>query len=222
MVTNNVYTRVFYIKYDNCTATCFSIDFEGKQYFITAKHVIESMASQHNIELFYDERWNVLNAKLVGHSSTSDVSVFALNFIIEGLPIEPTMGEITLGQDIYFLGFPFGIFSDIGELNRGFPFPFIKKGILSAVFFDKPGKPFYLDGINNPGFSGGPVVFKKLGTNDFRIAGVISGYRPEYHKTILNDKPNEIQSISNTGIIHAFSIDNAIDIIKDNPIGQII
>lgn len=222
MITNNVYSRVFHIKYNNAIATCFSIDFEGKQYLITAKHVIVSMETEDFIELYFDGKWNKLKAKLVGHSSNSDVSVFVIDMIIEGLPIEATMGEIVLGQEIYFLGFPYGIFSEIGELNRNFPLPFIKKGILSAVFFNSPGKPFYLDGINNPGFSGGPVVFQKLGTNEFRIAGVISGYKPEYHKTILKEKETEILSMTNTGIIHAFSIDNATELIKYNPIGQAI
>lgn len=79
-----------------------------------------------------------------------------------------------------------------------------------------------LDGHNNPGFSGGPVVFReagKLGT-DYQVASVISGYRFE-PETILDAEGNETQYRyrSNTGIILSYNINHALDAIHDNPIG---
>jgi hypothetical protein len=38
-----------------------------------------------------------------------------------------------------------------------------------------------LDGYNNPGFSGGPIVYRDLNQSStvIRLAGVVSGFRPE-------------------------------------------
>ena len=62
-----------------------------------------------------------------------------------------------LSQDVYFLGFPYDLTNDGGTINRNFPIPLIKKGILSAIQVGEV-KTLLLDGHNNPGFSGGPVV----------------------------------------------------------------
>ena len=78
MITNNVIQRVFYLKYGGSTGTCFTVDIDGKQYFITAKHVIDGLPDNGNIELLHDKKWNQYKIRLVGHSSTADVSVFTL------------------------------------------------------------------------------------------------------------------------------------------------
>ncbi len=219
MITLNVISRTFHIKYGSGTGTCFTIDVDNKQYFVTAKHVIEKLKDGDSVELFYKNAWAKLNVKLIGHSLNSDVSVFAIDFLIAGDPLPPTTKGIAYGQDLYFLGFPYGIKSEVGALNRDFPLPLVKKGILSAIFFDQPGKFLLIDGHNNPGFSGGPVVFKPSNTGDFKVAGIISSYRYELENTFLNDSPTPIQTKTNTGIVIAYNIDNALDIIRDNPNG---
>jgi S1-C subfamily serine protease len=222
MITTNVFTRTFHIKYGQGTGTCFTIDVDGKQYFVTAKHVIENLKDDDVVELFFKGKWAKIKVKLTGHSSVSDVSVFTIDFHIPGFPLPANMGGITYGQDLYFLGFPFGIKSEVGSLNREFPLPLVKKGIFSAMFFDQPGKYFLIDGHNNPGFSGGPVVFRETNSKDFKIAGIISAYRYEIENTYLNDNPTPIQIRTNTGIVIAYTIDNASELIKKNPNGTII
>ena len=74
----------------------------------------------------------------------------------------------------------------------------------------------FLDGHNNPGFSGGPVCFKKAGDKLFTIAGVISGYR--YSQMPVLDKDNkktEYYIKENTGIINAADISFAVIIAKE-------
>jgi len=59
--------------------------------------------------------------------------------------------------------------------------PFIKSGILSALDIrNENAVTLYLDGHNNPGFSGGPIVFLSNTTRRFHVAGVVSGFRNEY------------------------------------------
>lgn len=221
MITLNVISRTYHLKFGSVTGTCFTIDIEGRQYFVTAKHVVENLKSGDEIELFYKNTWLKTNAILIGHSTISDVSVFAIDFYIFAHPLTPSAGGMSYGQDLYFLGFPYGISAEIGVLNRDFPLPLVKKGIFSAIFFEQPGKMFLIDGHNNPGFSGGPVVFKHSETNEFNVAGVISAYRYELEPAYINDSPTEIKTRLNTGIIIAYSISNALDLVKENPSGTL-
>jgi hypothetical protein len=222
MITSNVIQRTFHIKYGSGTGTCFTIDIDGKQYFVTAKHVVENLNDNDEVELYFKNNWVKAKTKLIGHSTKSDVSVFAIEQYIDGHPLPATIAGIVYGQDIYFLGFPYGIKSEVGALNREFPLPLVKKGILSAMFFDQPGKYFLIDGHNNPGFSGGPVVYKVPNTNDFNVGGIISAYRYELESTFLNDNPTPIQIKTNTGIVIAYNIDNALELIQQNPNGTVI
>lgn len=221
MITSNVLSRTFHIKNGQSIGTCFTVDYENKQYFVTAKHVIQNITLDGNIEIFHGGKWLQGLATITGHSAVSDISVFALNYVIGGHPLPPTSGGIIYGQDLYFLGFPYGLKAEIGELNRDFPLPLVKKGILSAIMGDNPsGRYFLIDGHNNPGFSGGPVVFKSPNENEFKVGGVISGYRYEFESAYLNQSPTQIQIRTNTGIIIAYAIENALDIIKQNPNGK--
>ena len=128
-------------------------------------------------------------------------------------------GNIILGQEVYFLGFPYGLNTNMGELNRNFPVPFIKKAILSAVY----GKLdlLFLDGHNNPGFSGGPVVFSqgRAPANAFSVAGVISGYRESTQPVYRAGEATAFESAYNTGIICAYGIRHVIRLIDQNSIG---
>ncbi|MGA3013483.1 MAG: serine protease [Bacteroidales bacterium] len=220
MITTNVFTRVFNIRFNGNSGTCFTLDVDEKQYFITAKHLVASINSVANIEIYFKNQWTIMPVRLIGHSKLADVSVLATNNFFAGHPLPATIGGMLLGQDIYFLGFPYGIQADISHLNWDFPMPLIKKGTLSAMFLDKPEKYFLIDGHNNPGFSGAPVVFSEPYKYDYKVAGVISGYRVEYSSTLLNNVETPIQAPSNTGIIIAYGINNALEIINGNPTGR--
>ena len=157
----------------------------------------------------------------MGHCEGNvDISVLAADIRISPKhPLPTTTGGITLGQDVYFLGFPYGLTSEIGELNQNFPLPLVKKAILSAFY--PATKLLLLDGHNNPGFSGGPVVFSEVGkpANQLSVAGVISGYHPRMKSVYLEGKRTPLEFEYNTGIIVAYGIKHAVDLIRQNPIG---
>ena len=81
-------------------------------------------------------------------------------------------GPVPESQQAFFLGFPYGI-GDRFLKETGHPVAFVKRVTVSTLF----GKPYLLDGHNNPGFSGGPVVFCPPGRKEFQVAAVVSGYR---------------------------------------------
>lgn len=64
---------------------------------------------------------------------------------------------------------------------------FVKKAIFSASSESDGVKTLFLDGFNNPGFSGGLVAFWD-GRNKAHICGVISGCHFEMQKVISGDE----------------------------------
>ena len=146
------------------------------------------------------------------------------------------MAGLTLSQNVYFMGFPFGLSMEGRSLNDGFPLPFVKQGICSAII--APSKDYsvvFVDGFNNPGFSGGPIVFVDSSTKQLKVAGVVRGFRHQEDK-VLRKVPkkekkqgDEYELIetdmvvqSNSGLVIGFSIKSAVDVILKNPIGPLV
>lgn len=220
MITNDITSRVFQCRNTAKSATCFSILEEWKIYYITAKHFLENPATQWWIEIFYKNQWKKSVLKNVKHSSVSDISIFTIDWEITIFETAVGMNWLVYGQDIYFLWFPYKYLMNIGELNRWFPFPLVKGWIISWMFFDKPWTPLFLDGHNNPWFSGWPIVFKNTETWKIQIGGVVSGNLDE-KKPIYTwrseSKDANLHIQENSWIIVGYSISNALDMIKNNP-----
>ena len=236
MITLNVLKRVFRFRFDRKEATCFAINRRGRQYIITAKHVVDGIGDADVVHLFRDAEWLGVRVALVGTSEGEvDVAVLAPSVPVAVLPkIEVSRGGIMLGQDVYFLGFPYGLYYDTGTLGDKFALPFVKKAILSAL-----GDPndtrnvFYLDGHNNPGFSGGPVIFEhpfrirpqvrgSIVKLEYKIAGVVSGFKPWPQPVYASSKRTRYFAKENTGIMKCYGIDIATDLIDGNPIGCLV
>ena len=117
--------------------------------------------------------------------------------------------------------------------------PFVKRCTLSASMVQNGITIFVLDGINNLGFSGGPVVTGN--GSSLSAFAVVSGFHAEPLEVLpapepgqayvspipappplpgqkLKQQPEEIVE-SNSGLILAYDITPAIKAIHDNPIG---
>jgi hypothetical protein len=227
MITVNVLQRTFCIKVGNSIGTCFALDFEGRQYLVTARHVVESLAGEAQVSILR-EGWQSLSVILVGHGQHSvDVSVLAPSVQLsrKDLPLSGSIDKITFAQDVYFLGFPHGLHSELGVINRKFPVPFVRKALLSAIITGDDGEQiFLLDGHGNPGFSGGPVVFSKLGrpANELTVAGVVSGHHVIQSPVLSSGEETSLRVEENAGIVISYDIQLALDLIKANPIGVLL
>ena len=220
ILTTNIVQRVFCLFYGNSYGTCFTLDFEGRQYIATAKHVVQNIKDEDTVLILQESQRKTMPVKLVGHTAgPADISVLATNLQLSPThPVSLSSEGAFMSGDVYFLGFPYRYSSEGGEWNNNFPIPFVKKGILSAVNA-KTGE-LYLDGHNNPGFSGGPVVYMD-GKKPVVIA-VVSAYKAEPKAIYGEGMKTGLFSDENTGIVIAHKIEHALDLIKNNPAGFLL
>ena len=127
-----------------------------------------------------------------------------------------TSKGIIYGQDVYFFGFPYGFLGKHAFGPGGYPLPFVKRATVSL--FD--GTVYLLDGHNNPGFSGGPVVWKAPGSQEFNVGAVISVYRFVDEPVYADAAPTPLTYRYNTGIIVSHGVEAALDLIAARPIGH--
>ena len=245
-VTSNVFQRVLRVRVNAGTdhaetATAFTIDVDGREYLITAKHVVQKLRDEDRIDISTNDGWSSLIV-IPPHQLT-------VNF---DLPTE--QGQFFYGQDAYFLGFPYGIQTSAPGANGSYPLAIIKKGIISGTITenaDKKAVVVLLDGYNNPGFSGGPIVYRDLNQSGvvMNLVGVVSGFLPEVvpvmtkHEIASRDAAGEAAKAQpwkivkrdngtffeyvdtrryvalNTGIVTGYKIAPALDLIRQHPIG---
>ena len=250
-VPSNVLLRVRMIGNiaGNTSGTAFTLEVDGQQYLITAKHLVAGLKAEDTIQIYKDEQWEPLKVKIFRCDEPIDIAVLVPpRQLTVTFSLEPTMKDILYGQDIYFVGFPYGLFTKGKNVSGLYPLPFIKKAIMSASTGQNGAVVIFLDGHNNPGFSGGPIVYRDLSRNDFtfKLAGVVSGFRNDLSPVLQPEeikkeeiKPEDVAQSrimeknghffrlndteqvvkTNTGIVIGYSISHALDLIRRNPIG---
>jgi hypothetical protein len=250
-ITANVFRRVLMIRGMGSTSfgTGFTLEADGRQYLVTAKHVVAGLKTEGSIEIRQGEAWLPLPVKVLRCDDPVDIAVLVPpKQLTVVFPLEPTMKGMRYGQDVYFVGFPYGLFTNGEGINGGFPLAFIKKAIMSASTNDRGVLAIFLDGQNNPGFSGGPIVYRDLDKSDFtyKVMGVVSGFRFDRNPVLkpIEIKPEQIQTEDmargriiqksghiyrleetdelvdfNTGIVAGYGIDHALALISKNPVG---
>ena len=224
MVQAEALCRVLHIRSGGCSGTTFTIERNGSQYLITAKHLFKHTGypNKTSVELLLDNGYQKFMVDIRYHNIEAiDIAVMKSNphnYFTAKYDNPFTSEKIVYGQDVYFLGFPLDYNINLMKFpNRKVPVPFIKKACLSNTLKYKDGSNWLLlDGHNNPGFSGGPVCFKANGEKTMSICGVVCSYRPE-KKAVYDELENELPFyiLENAGIIYACDISHAIEIIDN-------
>jgi hypothetical protein len=195
------------------------MDYEGKMYLITARHVVQGLPERNGtIQILRPEGmkdYHIVRA-LLPPSNDVDIAVLETNEKVS-TPFPVAIAQKgegpTMGQQLWFLGYPFrerlhSHFAN-GEL------PFIKRGTMSAVDATNPDAiVLYIDGFNNEGFSGGPIVYWDFGKHSYRITGVVKGYKSDAAKVLVNGEPVDTQLLVNSGILVGYNIKHAIEAIE--------
>ena len=218
-VATNILQRTFRMRHANNAGTCFTFDIDNRRYLVTARHLVDSIRTFGVVSIQHDGTWYNVVVQSVGHGGgNSDIAVLAPQSLFGATHyLNLTTAGLSLAEEVFFLGFPYGLWFDVGELNAGYPMPFVKRAVVSAMFQEEGW--MFLDGHNNPGFSGGPVVRRWNGTEQV-VVGVISGYRSEIQSVVDEaGEPGPYQYYMNTGLVVVHDSRKVIQIVEDNPIG---
>ena len=246
--TNGILTRMLMVESQYGRASTFSIDVDGREYWITAKHVLTGAkhppygsvtAKSVPLKLLNPGgdglQWIPVIFSVIDPGPDIDIVVLAAPQPLLKKPLASVATDSTglmLGGDCEFLGFPYGggwrAHLDTGQ---SFWMPFVKHCTVSTLGMEDKTV-YVLDGINNEGFSGGPVIFRTGA--DQRIFAVISGYHTEPADVIFSSSVNKSVRQTpvppprpkgtvnvNSGFIIAYGINYATDAIKKNPIGPL-
>ena len=248
-LTSNVLLRVLLIQTPSGRGTAFSMDVEGRQYLITAKHVVKGLTGKHTISFREKAAWSPIEVTVYPCADPVDIAVLVPPRVVTvNFPLEPaSVKKIIVTQEVFFIGFPYGSAAqDDSPMFNGRPAPMAKHGILSTAVIDGVIR---VDAHNNPGFSGSPIVLRYLEDRSniptFYVLGVVNSYFPELaHVTnpepvkpgedlskiegwrIQNDNGRKVvlrdtpqQVPLNSGILMGYSIDEALKVIHAHPVG---
>ncbi len=221
------------IRVGDKSGTAFLINYLGKMYIVTARHVVAGVPeSKAIIQTKRSNKWvDVSTVKtLFPASKDVDIAVFETNEKVAQpfQQIESTgLKGVAIGQQIWFLGYPYGLglgshYEDESKNPYlGNEAPFVKSGTMSAVDTTNPDAVvMYIDGFNNPGFSGGPIVCWNFSKQAYTVIGIVSGYKLDAAKTLINGQPIDTQILVNSGILVGYNIDYAIQAIKQSKAQQ--
>ncbi len=204
--------------------TAFTIDQDGKQYLVSARHVFPTITDGATIYVSRHAQWEEWKVSVVGSGSGTDLADDVIVLATEkqmspSFDLPASAGHVIFGQRVYFLGFPYGLGTH-GADNGGYPIPFIKGALLSGAA-GSTFETFILDGLNNPGFSGGPVVFHPddIQQKPLSVLGVVSAYRSEESDIFFEGKLTGHKTRANTGLVICPTIKRVTEIIAAKPIG---
>jgi len=225
----NVVSNVFLIRFNGEIGSSFVFTYGDRQYLVTANHVVKKAGDHARIDVLLGNsgEWGALEVDVLhGPNQCMDVAVLVppQKKLSESDPI-PLPYSAVMGQEVFFLGFPFGLYASF-DGKSGIA-PLIKHGYLSAMAQcsalypdgSRDERLYLLDGLNNPGFSGGPVVApnESLPGRPQYLIGVVTSYRNQEVPIKVNGKEMPNASVeTNAGIILAVPIEKAIDLIKQH------
>ena len=225
MVPIEILSNVVMIKYQSShqeskQGSAFFVNHENKQYLVTAGHVIDGMKKRDKLFIFNNKKFIEVDAQIIAkgnpHPQFLDYDfaiLFLTNYINDSAFQIPIHNDTPLiGQQVYFLGFPFGLNTEY-DYNKGFPLPLVKSATSSGNSFSKGRGMYLLDGHSNPGFSGGPAIFKsvKYPNHNFKVFGIVSSVIQE---ELLNIRNVPSCIVGNSGIIQCVSITTVFNTIK--------
>lgn len=185
-------TSTFNLFTDTLSGTCFAIENNGSEYLITAKHLFKkNTKSGDDVKIHINIKKNMtpLKAKVLFHPNRFiDIAVLQLpNKISQIQPLKANSEKSSLfvGQECIFLGFPL---FNLGTLTFEEKIPFVKRALLSAIIEENAYEIFLLDGHNNPGFSGGPLITYVDSIQNQFIFGIIQGYFNQIQNVNFQEK----------------------------------
>ena len=223
MIRHQQFNSTYKIRVGESQGTAFYMPLEKKHFLVTAKH-LWGKSEDSQAEILLDEEWVTLPGAVTPHAD-SRIDIAAIE-VDPGEVGTPQAGNTKFGStnliisaEVFFLGYPYGLGSETTLMR--WPSAMVKGAIVagSAETNDGFHLGFYLDGHNNPGFSGGPCVWQR---NDgvAQVFGVVSSYLPQ--RETLYDKDGKARMVlfENSGLFQCHDLSHMITLLRDRSEGS--
>lgn len=216
--TTEILTNTFFIVTDTTSGTCFLVEESGNEYIVSARHLFKKGIKNGDAITFHLDRGGVFEPFTgniyLSDNSTVDIVVIKIPKKLSYIKPYSNIGSYSIGQDSYFLGFPYK--ERLSTKMTGGRIPLVKKALISAFYKNNGAEVVFLDGHNNPGFSGGPVIAYDYYEKNNSVIGVISGYYPQSNEGKIKAGKAEIpfSYSENSGIIITYPSRYYVEIIN--------
>lgn len=205
----------------NKYGTGFGVEHKSKEYLVTARHMVEGLpTTKTTIDFFQKDGWKTLPTVKMLFPKSDEVDIAVLRL---AEPVDKQFGVVSdggngvvLGQPLWFLGYPYQLGNQSAfDSTWTWGTPFVKRGTMSAIDAHDPNAiVIYIDGFNNPGFSGGPIVYWDFSQHKYKILGVVKGFKEDSAKVLISGQHMDTQLLVNSGILVAYSIAHADEVIE--------
>ena len=157
--------------------TGFTVETAGKQFIVTAEHVVED-ARGCPIEVMGIGGWSTVYSANSRTRAIADVAAIELVrpiTVSKTHPLPLDASGLILGQLVYVCGFPKGLHGGNAEMNFNRPMPLIQGGTLAALVNGRTGRDLMIDTHLYEGTSGAPIVFSPNNKPmAYRVAGIVT------------------------------------------------
>ena len=221
-VTPNLIYRTFMIKHPvTGGGSGFFIEHNGQQYIISAAHLLPGFKTDEKLTIVNPITLDDLQVTITDVITTGSNDVIVLKptqELFEPLsrfPVEVASGiNFFIGESVFFAGYPLGTEVTMLINNEKRLVPFLKRANVALIADFKGGRYLFLDGVNTPGFSGGPIFKVEPNSGKTYLLGVISGYRNEPKRVNQGNRETEFWVNLNSGIVVAHPLSVAIEAIE--------
>ena len=185
-VINRVYPVMKPNKLKEILGTAFTIREKEKEFLITAYHVakhaiyVEENIDKVSLIIGSGASGIRISEKLIHTDEEQDITVCEAPKWMHRSQLPLTsIPEMALGQEVMWMGYPKGFSGGLWLPDTKSPIGIVGKGVIGALYPPPKiqNKGFLIEGVVNPGYSGGPVVYKSF-KNDPKgktyVIGVIS------------------------------------------------
>lgn len=173
----------------------------GRCFLVTAAHLCttdpEEQVTIRNAWWAGAEPITLVLPRHGGRDELGDLAAFELPPEVprtnDGNPVGLTVASgLMPSQECWILGFPYGLLHSHITTLSGQQVPLAKRGAMAGNFVREDGTlGLYLDLIANPGFSGGPVLFRSLiSPGQLYVGGVVTGTVTAPMAEPTEDEPN--------------------------------